>query len=108
MNDNTNINLQDIPDAGENPQDFYASFKEKLESVETFPKPYIFKFITVTETDHLDRLRKIFPQDTAEISTKPSKNGKYTSVTIKQLVNNADEVIQYYKTVGEINGIIML
>jgi hypothetical protein len=45
MADYKNINIQDIPDGGDNPKDFYETFKERLEDLETFPKDYTYKFI---------------------------------------------------------------
>ena len=32
-----------------NPEDFYASLKEKLEATHDFPQDYLFKFIIINE-----------------------------------------------------------
>ena len=102
---NKTINFQQINDGLEG-QDFYATFKEKLEQVERFPGKYSFKFIIKNEVEKLAAVKAVFPDH--EIQTNESKNGKYVSITIVKEVKDADEVIAYYKKAGAIEGIMML
>ena len=44
----------------------------------------------------------------ATIKTKKSKNGKYTSLSIEVKMNSADAIINKYKEVTVIEGIISL
>lgn len=101
---NHSLEFNDIPEG--NNSDVYANFKEKLESVQTFPGLYAFKFILTGGTDKLNDLRKVLPED--EFIETPSKTGKYISVTVKKWMQDADEVVTIYKKVGEIKGIMML
>jgi len=101
---NHNLDFSDIPEG--NNGDVYANFKEKLESVQTFPGLYAFKFILTGGTDKLKDLREVLPED--EFIETASKTGKYISVTVKKWMQDADEVVAIYKKVGEIKGIMML
>ncbi|MEI5984810.1 DUF493 domain-containing protein [Sphingobacterium sp. PU5-4] len=103
---NNNINIKDIQD--NNPQDFYKNFKEKLIDVEKFPTIYTFKFIVKTDSDKAEQVKAIFTHASAKFSEKSSSGGKYTSISIENYVNNADEVIDYYKKVAEIPDVMML
>lgn len=101
---NHNLDFNDIPEG--NHTDLYANFKEKLESVQTFPGLYAFKFIITGGLAKLTELRTVLPED--EFLQTPSKTGKYVAVTVKKWMQNADEVVNIYKKVGEIKGIMML
>ncbi|WP_353136662.1 DUF493 domain-containing protein [Pseudopedobacter sp.] len=99
------VNFQNIED-GLDGKDFYATFKEKLEQVESFPGKYSFKFIVKNEVNKLDEIKAIFPDEAMQ--TNESKNGKYISLTVAKDVNDANEVIAYYKKAAAIEGIMML
>lgn len=99
------VNFQNINDDLDE-KDFYTTFKEKLEQVESFPGKYSFKFIVKNEANKLDELKVIFPEETMQ--SNESKNGKYISLTITKVVKDADEVIAYYKKAAAIEGIMML
>jgi putative lipoic acid-binding regulatory protein len=101
---NHNLDFNDIPEG--NNTDVFANFKEKLESVQTFPGIYAFKFILTGGADKLTELRAVLPDD--QFIETPSKTGKYISVTVKKWMQNADEVVDIYKKVGAIQGIMML
>lgn len=103
---NNNINLQDVPD-GDN-KDFYKNFKEKLHDVEQFPAMYTFKFIVKSNLNQESAIEKIFEHPSSKFSYKDSSAGKYKSITVETFVNNADEVITYYKEVSKIESVIML
>ncbi|ARS40525.1 hypothetical protein CA265_12980 [Sphingobacteriaceae bacterium GW460-11-11-14-LB5] len=101
---NKDIEFTDIPE-GTN-TDIYANLKEKLESVEQFPGVYNFKFIITGGLDKIQDLRTVLPDD--EFIEHASKTGKYVSITVKKIMQNADEVIAVYKQVGNIKGIMIL
>jgi putative lipoic acid-binding regulatory protein len=98
---NNNINIKDIQDDSNN-QDFYKNFKEKLIEVEQFPTIYTFKFIVKTDSNQAEQVKALFTHASAKFSEKKSSGGKYTSISIENYVNSADEVVDYYKKVGEI------
>lgn len=89
-------------------KDFYANFKNKLNEAYTFPTRYIFKFILEAAPEKVAKLHAIFDQANASFSTKESSKGKYASFTIIIQANNADEIVEYYKQVSAIKGVVML
>jgi len=101
---NHSLDFNNVPEG--NSADQFANFKEKLESVQTFPGLYTFKFILTRGKEKIAELRQVLPHD--EFTETSSKTGKYLSVTVKKWMQNADEVIAVYKKVGEIKGIMVL
>ena len=91
-----------------NPEDYYASLKEKLEATHDFPQDYLFKFIITNEESKQTEIYRVFDNVKYTLSTKDSKNGKYTSLTMNAFVLDADQVISIYKEVGKISGVMML
>lgn len=92
----------------QNVNDFYVRFKEKLEETHSFPTRYVFKYILPSDQDIVDKLRNIFDKEDMDFLIKDSKTGKYKSVTIKAIVNDADDVIIYYRQAASIEGIMAL
>jgi len=90
------------------PEDFYASLKEKLEATHDFPQDYLFKFIVTTENTKHTEIYRVFDDIKFTLNNKESKHGKYTSLNINAFVLNADQVINIYKEVGKIPGVMML
>jgi hypothetical protein len=80
------------------------SFREKLEAVSVWPSLYMFKFIVPAEQK--EKVIEIF--STHEVKERPSKNGKYVSLTINVLANSADQIIDKYLETYKIKGIIAL
>lgn len=80
-------------------------FRELLDEEYTWPAMYTFKFIVPADKE--DEVRSLFPEQ-AEVITKPSSKGKYTSLTSQCSMNNADEIIDIYEKAAEIEGIISL
>ena len=103
-----NINIQDIPDGSDNNQDFYKTFKEKLEAVEKFPKEYAYKFILPKDEANNKLIQDVFEGKDAKFDIKDSKTGKYNAITVLVNVADADEVIKYYQEVSKIKGVMML
>ncbi|WP_085536774.1 DUF493 domain-containing protein [Massilibacteroides vaginae] len=95
-------------DRNQHKDDFYLKFKERLEQTHSFPLDYMFKCIVPAEQNIIAQLHAIFSSANPVISTRDSKNGKYTSVTIKVAVNDADDVVIYYRQAATIEGIMML
>lgn len=82
-------------------------FRQKLIETTTFPSVYMYKFIVKSENRTIAMVETLFDAE-ADLHTKESGNGKYTSVTAKAVVMNVDEVIEIYKKAAEIPGIIFL
>ena len=83
--------------------DDYKGLREKLEN-QDFPSKYMYKFIT-----SLDKIPDLKPhfQD-AEINTKSSTKGKYVSFTAVVMAISADQIIDKYKSLSHIEGLMSL
>ncbi len=92
-----------------NEDEFYKKLKHQLADTALWPTIYLYKFIVPTDTTKIKQIERIFDNLGAVISTKQSKNGKYTSVSINVRMKNPDHVIFKYKEVAEkVEGVISL
>lgn len=92
----------------DNSDDFYTRLKEQLAETSKWPTNYLYKFIVPTDPVKIKRIEDIFDNTGAVIESKQSKNAKYTSLSITVNLKNPDEVINKYKEVGEVKGVISL
>ncbi|HRH11860.1 MAG TPA: DUF493 family protein [Bacteroidia bacterium] len=83
------------------------NFKQKLIESTVFPSVYMYKFIVESSNRNIALVENLFGEE-ADIHIKESGNGKYTSITAKQVEVNADEIILVYKKALEIKGIMFL
>ena len=83
------------------------SFKQKLSESMTFPSVYMFKFIVASENRAIALVESLFDAD-ADMHTKESGTGRYTSITAKQVVMHVEEIIAVYKKAATIPGIMFL
>jgi putative lipoic acid-binding regulatory protein len=83
------------------------NFKQKLSESMSFPGVYMFKFIVTSEHRNIALVENLFEAETI-INTRDSSNGRYTSVTAKQVVMTVDEIIEIYRKASEIKGIMFL
>ncbi|GAA4278999.1 DUF493 family protein [Aquimarina mytili] len=91
------------------PEEFYKKLKAQLSDTALWPTAYLYKFIVPTDASKIKQIEAIFDNLGAVISTKKSKNGKYTSVSINVRMKNPDEVILKYKEVAaKVEGVISL
>lgn len=88
--------------------DFYKKLKSSLEETTQFPTEYMYKFIIPTSKEKLKEIENIFNHTGAVITTKPSKTGKYNSITINVNMKDADAIIAKYKEVSKVEGVISL
>jgi putative lipoic acid-binding regulatory protein len=88
--------------------EFYAKLKGRLEETSSWPTDFLYKFIVPTDRDKIDQIDKVFDNMGAVIESKQSRKGKYTSISVTVNLKNPDEVIQKYKEVGLIEGVISL
>jgi putative lipoic acid-binding regulatory protein len=85
-------------------ENWFVSFREKLEQHHAWPSLYIFKFIV--PAGQQDQVKNLFPQHTA--TEKLSNKGNYVSVTIQAMMQSSDAVIEMYKRAALIEGIVAL
>ena len=87
---------------------FYKKLKLSLEETTKFPTEYMYKFIIPASKEKLKEIEDVFNHTGAVIKTKPSKTGKYNSITVMVQMKNADDVIAKYKEVSAVEGVISL
>ena len=82
----------------------YQKMKSLLEE-ETFPLTYTFKFIvpSIEVPQLMNHLGQGF-----ETKTKPSQKGKYVSVSAVKSMASAEDIIDVYKRMESIKGVIAL
>jgi len=84
--------------------DQYSTLKEQLDKTHAWPVLYTFKFIVPSQQEQA--LRNLFPMHS--ISERSSQKGKYTAFTIQMMMPSSEAVIEVYKKVSAIEGIISL
>jgi len=87
--------------------DFYKKLKTKLEETTDFPTEYMYKFIIPSDGE-VKELENAFSHTGAVIKSRKSKTGKYISFTILVKMKSADSIIEKYKEVSKIKGVISL
>ncbi len=90
-----------------NKDDVFKSLHEKLSKDLNWPQVYMFKFIIAAENKKIALVQSKF-SDEAIIQQKESSAGKYVSITVKEVMLNADSVIEKYKEISTIEGVMAL
>ena len=80
-------------------------FKQKLDEHHQWPCTYMFKFIV--PQNQTQQVLDLF-ESKDELRTRPSRHGRYISVTAKCTVASSDEVVAVYQAAAQIQGIISL
>lgn len=92
-----------------NPEEFYDKLRSQLYATASWPSEYLYKFIVPSEDAKIKQIESVFDNMGAVIKTKPSKNGKYTSVSINLQMATPESVIEKYKEITEnVEGVISL
>jgi putative lipoic acid-binding regulatory protein len=86
--------------------DEFEKLRELLQE-SNYPSVYLYKFIVKKDPEKVVEIKKCF-NESAEFKTQASKNGNYISVSIKEMMLNAESIIDRYKAVGKIENVIAL
>lgn len=81
--------------------------KERLDQVHVWPSVYMFKVIFEPDTARLEKVLALFPAE-SEVLRRYSAGGKYLSITAREVMMSADEVVERYDKASAIEGVIML
>ncbi len=92
----------------ENTEEFYERLRQQLTETTEWPSDYLYKFIVPTNTETIRKIQDIFDNMGAVLESKQSKKGKYTSISITVNLTGPDQVIQKYKEVSQVDGVISL
>ncbi|RZP04494.1 MAG: DUF493 family protein [Flavobacteriales bacterium] len=87
---------------------FYKKLKKSLKSDTQWPALYLYKFIIPTNESKIAEIEAIFNNTNAEITKRDSSKGTYTSISIKVNMKSPDAVIEKYKKVSKVEGVISL
>lgn len=85
----------------------FDSLREQLAVNVSWPSVYMFKFIAPADNRIFALLHDLFPVQ-AVFTSRNSKGGKYVSITVKEVMLSADEVIDRYRKASAIEGVIVL
>ena len=83
---------------------YWDTFREKLDRHYHWPSLYIFKFIVPREKGN--EVKDLFPLHLTK--EKPSKNGRYVSITVQMMMPSSHAVVDVYISASRIEGIIAL
>lgn len=85
-------------------QEWFEKFRIQLDEYYAWPSLYAFKFIVPSGKE--GEVKALFPNH--NISEKPSKNGKYISLTAEAMLPSSEAVIKIYEAAAKIEGILAL
>ncbi|MDO4728564.1 MAG: DUF493 family protein [Bacteroidota bacterium] len=88
--------------------EFYSRLREQLENTSGWPSKYLYKFVVPTVQEKIEQVYVVFDNMGAVINTTASKTGKYTSISVEVQMQSPDHVIEKYKEVSNIEGILSL
>ncbi|HNP47257.1 MAG TPA: DUF493 family protein [Bacteroidia bacterium] len=88
-----------------NTTDPYESLRKELNKIGTWPQVYMFKFIIPADNKRIALVESKFTDESVK-TRQESTNGKYISITVKEVMLSADAIIEKYKEMGEIEGLM--
>ena len=68
----------------------------------------MFKFIVKSDLKKIAQIESLFQSEEAEITRKESSKGAFISISIKEVMLSADEIISVYEKASSIDGVITL
>ncbi|MBW2937505.1 DUF493 domain-containing protein [Aureisphaera sp. CAU 1614] len=92
----------------EKTKDFYNRLREQLENDTSWPTDYLFKFIVPASLEKIAEIEAVFDSMGAQIQTRDSSKGTYTSISVKVHLESPDAVIEKYLQVSKVEGVISL
>lgn len=86
--------------------DVFAKLRAQLE-LEEWPNVYFFKFIVPNTSQAIAQTASLF-DETADLQLHKSSNGKYVSVSVKEVMMDVNSIMSIYEKAQVIPGIISL
>ena len=74
---------------------------------QSWPSVYFFKFICPSDPKTVAKVTALF-EDQGKLNLRPSKNGNFLSVSVKEVMMSPDDVIDVYVKAASIKGVISL
>jgi putative lipoic acid-binding regulatory protein len=88
-------------------EDQLNRLRDRLNEIHRWPSIYMFKFILPSDEERITKLKLIFGES-AEFKIRLSEKGNYTSITVREMMLDADGIFERYNAAGKIEGIISL
>jgi putative lipoic acid-binding regulatory protein len=85
----------------------FKSLYDKLLKEKNWPQVYMFKFIITADNKKMAQVEAKF-SDEAVISQKESSGGKYMSITVKEVMLSPEAVIEKYREMSTIEGVMSI
>ena len=85
----------------------FDKLREQLNLQVSWPTIYMFKFIVPAENRKIALVESKF-SDEAVITQNQSSNGRYVSITVKEVMLSAESIIEKYKEMYGIEGLMAL
>jgi hypothetical protein len=85
----------------------FKNLYEKLQKDKNWPQVYMFKFIIPADNKKMALVEAKF-SDEATLQQKESSGGKYMSITVKEVMLTPEAVIEKYREISTIEGVISL
>ncbi len=79
----------------------------QLDKMHKWPDVYLYKFVLPKDQTKIDQLLSNFTEK-ADVSVRESAKGNYVSVTIKEVMFSTDAVVERYKSISAIEGLMSL
>lgn len=92
----------------EKAEEFYIRLTQQLQEDTVWPSPYLYKFIIPASLEKIAEIEAVFNLMDAEIQTRDSSKGNYTSVSVKVTMVSPEAVVEKYKEVSRVEGVISL
>lgn len=85
----------------------FNKLREQLNLHTAWPTIYMFKFIVPADNRKIALVESKF-SDEAIITQNQSSSGKYVSITVKEVMLSAESIIEKYKEMQGIEGLMAL
>jgi uncharacterized protein len=85
----------------------WNTLRARLSYIKDWPQKYMFKFIVPADMDKIAKVEALF-HESAVIYRKESQKGNFISITAKQNMDNAEQIIDIYEQATKIENIVSL
>ncbi len=88
--------------------EFYERLKTELEKTANWPAQYMYKFIVPNTEQNERKIKDRFKDKKHEFRKNYSRSGKYLSATIIAQETNPESIVEQYKSMEDIKGLVAL
>ncbi len=81
--------------------------REALNQEHNWPSVFMFKFVLPNDEVRISKLKQVFGE-TASFTSRTSGKGNYISITVHEMMLDADSIFIRYTEASRIEGIISL